>query len=94
MKKLYEYRKENQLCCQCGKQDERTLSGRTMCESCYDNKRKSRKYRDQIRFKKHECIICGKVDARTLAGRRMCEGCAEFYRNRYHKRSDTDGISE
>ena len=88
MTELYKYRKSHHLCTQCGKQDERTLSGRILCESCYNKAATTRRYRTEKRLKKHQCILCGKIDARTLAGHQLCEYHADYYRQRYERRKN------
>lgn len=83
---LYAQRKEGHLCVQCGAQDDRTLSGKCMCERCSEaNKRRMRSksrqeyQRDTYKMlkKHHFCITCRKQDAFTLAGRAQCAECSQ-----------------
>lgn len=74
----YRKRKEEHLCTKCGKQDERTLSGKTECAKCAENERNAY----IIRCRKNCCIKCGKQDERTLSGRCTCEECARKDRER------------
>lgn len=77
----YLKRKEQHLCARCGKQDERTLSGRTYCEACaqLDREQYGGHRRDiyQQRKEQHRCINCGEQDERTLAGKTQCMKCSE-----------------
>lgn len=77
-----ERRKQNHQCVQCGKFDERTLQGKTLCNDC-DNKRKDRI--EQYK-KKGICVCCGTNDA--VKGQTLCLVCRTRDRKRDWKNKE------
>lgn len=84
--RMYAQRKEAHLCVKCGAQDDRTLSGKCMCEKCAEalgrrqrTQRRRTYQRDTYQMLKahHYCVSCRKQDAFTLAGRAHCAECNE-----------------
>lgn len=91
-KKRYLNLVQEHRCVQCGKSDERTLSGRTRCVECFakqcakPQKPKTPEQRaitdankkawKELRRKNHLCTECGEKDAFTLNGRALCAVCA------------------
>lgn len=84
--RMYAQRKEAHLCVQCGAQDDRTLSGKCMCERCaktLGQRQRTQRRRDyqrdtyQMLKEHHYCVSCRKQDAFTLAGRAHCAECNE-----------------
>ena len=84
--RMYAKRREANLCVQCGAQDDRTLSGKCMCQLCSEARRqqlrspKRKEYqRDTYQMLKdhHYCVSCRRQDAFTLAGRAHCAECNE-----------------
>ena len=89
-------------CTQCGKQDERTLSGKTRCASCAETHNKSAKKRREVigreadvtryRLKRKEhkekrcCHRCGRQDYLTLRGKPYCIACQRKEKARQEKR--------
>lgn len=62
-------------CTICGKADERTQAGRTVCNACLERARRNQAARDERLRAERRCTRCGKVDARTLSGLYLCEEC-------------------
>lgn len=96
----YQRLKSEHRCTFCGKQDDRTLSGKTLCIICASkkdqyyarNKEKiKQRHQDFFKFLKdhHLCIYCHRKDAYTLSGRAVCSVCAEKRRNEMNKRYDS-----
>lgn len=84
-KQRYHRLKEEKRCTNCGKQDERTLSGKTMCQSCERNEKTYReKYADKRAFLYNErkrqglCTRCGKKNDRK--NKISCTECAQLYK--------------
>lgn len=82
----YRYRKRKALnqCVECGKQDDYTISGRSLCFECNEkNKVRTKKYYAenkekiktdrQILIKRGICITCRKRNA--AKGRKRCKEC-------------------
>lgn len=80
--------KAEHRCVSCGKQDERTIAGKTLCGVCAKRhsanimRNKERHYEHtKRRFERmkaeHRCVVCGNQDARTLIGKQKCAECAE-----------------
>lgn len=77
MRHLRAERRENHLCTRCAAQDEKTLSGSSLCASCAkknaEKRQKVRAYRRENRL----CVRCGGQDALTEAGQYYCAECAQ-----------------
>lgn len=77
---IYNRRKDQGQCVLCGKEDNRTAAGFTVCRNCENSMIERRRYRSAMRIKRSECIQCGHKDSRTVQGFRYCESCAERQR--------------
>lgn len=79
-------------CIQCGRQDERTMSGKTCCKACEEKKRMYKNKSRERRRKEGLCIACG---GQSRPGYDLCEACAlknaEKLRDRYY-RLKSEGI--
>ena len=92
--------KAEHRCVRCGKQDERTIEGKTLCGVCakknseYIMRNKERYYahtkrRFERMLSEHRCVDCGRQDARTLIGKQKCAVCAakhDIYKARTMRR--------
>lgn len=93
--RAYQKKVAEHKCVTCGKQDERTLSGRVRCQACFDKYKvhrtpKSRKKRNEENADKrewcailkslHACTRCGTKDKRTINGFATCTVCAAKHR--------------
>lgn len=82
-------------CTQCGKQDDRTLAGRTRCNECNaktyvprENRSErqllnEKRRRQEIRQERVEaglCRECGKEDYLTLRGSHVCVACKRIHK--------------
>ena len=77
-KYIKEWRKvqiELKRCTICGKQDERTKSGKTVCESCLTRCRENQRARQEKMREDGRCTKCGKTDSRTISGKYYCAEC-------------------
>lgn len=81
-KALRKARKAAKECTVCGRQDERTLSGRALCEVCANKNLEHRKNRYHAMREARVCVVCGEQDQRTYAGWALCERCKDL-RNEY-----------
>ena len=62
-------------CTICGKADERTASGATVCKSCLERCKINQRIRQDRLRAERRCTKCGKTDARTLSGLYLCAEC-------------------
>ena len=101
-KRLYWGRVEAHECTQCGKQDARTLEGRTRCAECAEKHNEStRKRREEngrekdvnrYRWRRKEyienrcCHKCGTQDYLTMRGKALCISCSRKDKARQEKR--------
>lgn len=74
-KRVREKRKSQQKCARCGKQDERTLAGKAMCQVCTDY---SQKYKITPEHRKQAALqgICTRCRKRPAIVGKYCEVCA------------------
>lgn len=93
-KARYERNKTSGKCVACGKADERTQTGKTLCAHCDLNKRKATQKREKKLKAESRCVICGKQDKRTINGKIWCFSCAlrrsESYRKRREKKKTAE----
>lgn len=76
-KRRREDRKSRHVCVQCQAQDDRTLSGKTLCADCAAKNQADMAARRERRKSEHLCVRCGKQTPETLAGAVMCADCAQ-----------------
>lgn len=69
--------KAERRCVSCGKQDERTLSGKVHCESCNAADKLYRSETRQYLISRHRCVQCKAKDERTMRGLTLCQKCAD-----------------
>lgn len=98
----YEYRKRIGVCTRCGKQDDFTLLGRTICAECLKKRNNNKKYQDTYpKYKEkyiaklkqnHKCIRCG---AKLLDNSKKltCERCARKQSEYDRKKRIISGVN-
>lgn len=92
LKERYDYLKKNHRCTNCGKKDERTLSGKVHCQACSDKEKKfpSTIKRPELLKKMYDehiaAGLCGRCGAETDGKCKLCEKCREYYRQYNRKR--------
>lgn len=74
----YHRRKERHECANCGRQDERTLSGRAYCRECAQKEKETKREKYAEMRRENRCVKCGRQDSRTLSGKAKCEKCADI----------------
>ena len=72
----YERRKTARQCVDCGTSDDRTRSGKILCENCTVKANRKNLMRRQKLIDAHRCACCGKQDRYTINGRSICFNCA------------------
>lgn len=70
-----EVRAETGLCVECGRQDERTISGKALCTSCTARHSEANRKTRVSLVEMGVCTRCHKRDA--IPGRRTCQECAD-----------------
>lgn len=78
-KQRYEELRTSHRCVCCTKQDERTLSGKNLCNACNDKQKEKNKQRlkerRELLQKLHLCVDCKQKDGRTMRGYSRCYTC-------------------
>lgn len=96
--KKYIARRAAHLCTRCGKQDERTVSGRCLCSECWAKTQLSQQKRYNQRKTNRLCVDCGAQDSYTKRGKTLCFACAvkeaERHRASKQKKTARSGNSE
>lgn len=91
-KEYYLNRKAMHVCVGCGKQDERTVRGLTLCGMCYEKGKEKRKARARALYADRKawglCALCGKKDAYIISGRVLCAECCKKEAERQHSRRE------
>lgn len=96
----YVRHKEERRCVLCGNQDERTLAGKALCETCLDKNREASRETREKRRAEHCCVRCGKKDKWTKSGRYNCMDCSmkqmqyRFKKHLERKKQNTEQAQE
>ncbi len=75
-KERYLKRKAAGICVSCGTKDDRTASGKVLCQACTDRDKNHREILMCAAAAMRVCKYCGAKDEHTKAGFRFCSECA------------------
>lgn len=83
-KERYYYLKLQHRCTNCGKRDDRTLSGKVACKSCANLMNGIMMKRQKNLRDSGMCVSCGKAKAVSW---NMCQVCSERIKSRARKQT-------
>lgn len=77
--------KAERRCTVCGKQDDATVGGKTLCRECGQAQRDAIDRMRERKKERGECLFCSSP---AVPGKRLCQLCAEKSADGYRRRRD------